>query len=229
MLIGQHAIKTLSWSLIATLAAALLTTACGREGPDAPPDTTPAAINFTAQTSVAPNTVVTSNSISVNGINTAAQISIVGGDYSVDGGAYTSAVGTVTNGQMVTVQQTSSPGFGTTTNAVLTIGGISGIFSVTTITPTTTTAISAPTVQYGADGSVTVKVSSAAGMPGGSVLLSVDGQTARMQTLNNGSTSFTILKPSAGSHTLDAAYVPDGYFLGSSASGTLVVRNFWFW
>ncbi len=221
---GEHTIKILPWSLIATLAAALLATACGREGPDAPPDTTPAAINFTAQTSVAPNTVVNSNSITVSGINIAAQISIVGGDYSVDGGAYTSAVGTVTNGQTVTVRQTSSSNFGTTTDAVLTIGGISGIFSVTTIIATTKTTISAPAVQYGTDGSVTVTVSSAEGIPGGIVLLSVDYGTSMTKPLSNGSTTFTVLKPSLGSHTLIAMYLAQDDFLGSSATGTLVVH-----
>ena len=224
MLIEQRAIKTVSRFLVLSLAATVLTTSCGREGPDAPPDMTPDAINFTAQTNVTPNTVVTSNSITVNGINIAAQISIAGGDYSVDGGAYTSAIGTVANGQTVTVQQTSSPNFGTTTNAVLTIGGISGIFSVTTIIATTTTTISALPVQHGADGIVTVIVSSAEGIPGGIVLLSVDGQTPTMQTLSNGSTTFTILKPSVGNHTLNAMYLAQGDFLGSSAIGTLVVH-----
>ncbi len=221
---GQYTIKTLSWSLIAILAAALLATTCGREGPDAPPNTIPAAFSFTAQTDVTANTVVTSNSITVSGINTAAQISIAGGEYSVDGGAYTSAVGTVTNGQTVTVRQTSSSNFGITTDAVLTIGGISGIFSVTTIIPTTTTTIFAPSVQYGTDGSVTVTVSSTEGIPEGIVLLSVDGKTPMMQSLSNGSTTFTILKPSVGSHTLSAMYLAQGDFLGSSAIGTLIVH-----
>jgi len=219
---GQHIIKTLSLSLIV---AALLTTSCGREGPDAPPDGTPAAIKFTAQTDVAPNTVVTSDSITVSGINTVAQISIEGGEYSVNGGAYTSAAGTVTNGQTVTVRLMSSANFGTTTNAVLTIGGISGIFSVTTKIKTTTTTINALSVPYGDDANVTVTVSSAAGTPGGSVLFSVDGQSPTMQTLTNGSTIFTILKPSVGSHTLSAMYPAQNDFLGSSAIGTLDVHN----
>ena len=207
------------------LAAFVFITACGRKGPDAPPNTMPAAFSFTAKTDVPPNTVVTSNIITVSGINTAAQISIVGGEYSVDGGAYTSAMGTVMNGQKVTVRLTSSPNFGTTTDAVLTIGGISCIFSVTTVIMTTTTTIIAPAVPYGTDGIVTVTVSSAAGTPIGSVLLSVDGPqgTLILQQLSGGSTIFTIPKPSADSHTLNATYLPDGGFQGSSATGTLGV------
>jgi hypothetical protein len=207
------------------LSAAVLITACGRKGPDAPPNTMPDAFSFTAQTNVPLNTVVTSNSITVRGINTAAQISIIGGEYSIDGGAYTSVVGTVTDGQTVKVQLTSSAtNYGFTTNAVLTIGGISGIFSVTTVTTTTTTTISAPPVSYGQDGSVAVTVSSAAGTPVGYVLLSVDSENLMSQALmSSGSTTFTIPKPSEGSHTLDAVYVPEGIFQGSSASGTLGV------
>jgi hypothetical protein len=81
---------------------------------------------------VALNTVVTSNAITVAGINTAASISITNGEYSINGGSYTTAAGSVNNGNTVTVRQTSSADPGTTTDAVLTIGGVSDTFSVTT-------------------------------------------------------------------------------------------------
>jgi NAD-dependent dihydropyrimidine dehydrogenase PreA subunit len=57
------------------------------------------------QTGVALNTVITSNAITVAGINTAASISITGGAYAINGGAYTGESGTVSNGETVTVQQ----------------------------------------------------------------------------------------------------------------------------
>ncbi len=95
-------------------------------------DTTPDQFTFTDQTGAALNTVVTSNTITVTGINAAASISIADGTYSVNGGAYTSASGTVTNGAMVTVHVTSSASYSTTVNATLTIGGVSDTFSVTT-------------------------------------------------------------------------------------------------
>jgi len=76
---------------------------------------------------------VTSNTITVSGINAAAPISIAGGTYSVNGGAYTSAAGTVTNGATVSVRATSSSSNSTTVNATLTIGGVSDTFSVTTL------------------------------------------------------------------------------------------------
>jgi hypothetical protein len=99
-------------------------------------DTAPDAFSLTDQTGVALSSERTSNSITVNGINSAAAISITGGTYSIEGGAFTAAAGTVTNGQSVQVRQTSSPNFSTTTDAVLTIGGVNDTFSVTTIDDT---------------------------------------------------------------------------------------------
>ena len=99
-------------------------------------DTVPDQFNFTDQTGVALSTVITSNTITVSGINSATPISITGGTYSVNGGAYSSNAGTVSNGNTVTVQVTSSPSYSTMTNTTLTIGGVSDTFSVTTQEPT---------------------------------------------------------------------------------------------
>ena len=95
-------------------------------------DTTPDSFTFTDQTNVALNTKVTSNTITISGINTATIISATGGTYSINGGSYTSASGTVNNGDTITVQLTSSGSHSTTTSATLTIGGASGTFSATT-------------------------------------------------------------------------------------------------
>jgi serine protease len=96
-------------------------------------DTTPDAFSFTAQTGAALSAVVTSNTITVAGINAPSTISIAGGAYSVNGGAYMAAAGTVNNGDTVTVRQTASGSNSTTTTATLTIGGVNGAFSVTTV------------------------------------------------------------------------------------------------
>ncbi len=97
-----------------------------------PEDTTPDQFTFTDQIDVEPDTVITSNTITISGINATASVSITGGTYSIDGGTYTSADGTVDNGDTVTVQHTSSVSGSTTTNTTLIIGGISDTFSVTT-------------------------------------------------------------------------------------------------
>jgi predicted outer membrane repeat protein len=88
----------------------------------------------------------------------------------------------------------------------------------------TTTALSAPTVTYGADGTVTVTVRSATLTPTGSVALSIDGGPAVTQQLTaDGTALFAVTHPVAGDHTLSATYVPTGTFLGSTATGTLHV------
>jgi len=102
-------------------------------------DTTPDAFTFTDQTGVAVSTAIESNTITVAGINAATAISISGGTYSKNGGAYTSASGTVVNGDTVKVKVTSSASNSTAVNTTLTIGGISDTFTVTTV------ALSAPT------------------------------------------------------------------------------------
>ena len=96
-------------------------------------DTTPDAFTFSARVNVARNSLVTSNAITVSGIDSASPISIAGGSYAINGGAYTSASGTVNNGDTVTLQQTSSASYATLTVATLTIGGVSGAFDVTTL------------------------------------------------------------------------------------------------
>jgi uncharacterized delta-60 repeat protein len=96
------------------------------------PDTTPDPFGFLLLYDVALNTVMISNTITVTGIDSPSAVSITGGEYSINNGAFTSATGTVINGDRITVRMTSSNNYSTTTNAILTVGGYSGIFSVTT-------------------------------------------------------------------------------------------------
>lgn len=101
-------------------------------------DTTPDPFTFTDVTNATLSTQYTSNTVTVSGINSPANISITGGTYSINGGAYTSSSGTILNGQTVTVRVTSSGSFSTAVNAVLTIGGVSDTYSVTTLASDTT-------------------------------------------------------------------------------------------
>jgi hypothetical protein len=78
------------------------------------------------------NELVTSNPITVSGIYEEAPVSIIGGAYSINDGPYTTDEGTVRIGDVITVQLISSAGYGTTTEATLTIGDVSGNFYVTT-------------------------------------------------------------------------------------------------
>lgn len=103
-----------------------------------PADTTTDPLTSTAQTNVALDTVYTSNTIAVSGIDAATPISISGWPkgtiptYSINGGSYRNASGTVSNGNTVTVHLRSSGSYSTKKSATLTIGGVPGTFSLTT-------------------------------------------------------------------------------------------------
>lgn len=95
----------------------------------------PPLAEFSPQVGVAPGTVVTSNVITITGIDAPADIEITGiaeSAYSIDGGPFTGESGTVRPGAQVTVRQTAWSEPSTTTNAVLVIGGTIRTFSVTT-------------------------------------------------------------------------------------------------
>lgn len=99
----------------------------------APPDTTPDAFAFTDVTGAARSTLYTSNQITVAGINAAAAISVTGGEYQINGGAWTSSPGTVSNGNTVQVRGTSSSAYSTAVPVSLTIGGVSDTYTITTL------------------------------------------------------------------------------------------------
>ncbi len=108
-------------------------------------DTAPNAFGFTPQNGVAVGTVLTSNTITPAGYNAAAAISVSGGSYSINGGAFVTAVGVISPGQSVTLRLTSAPGNGIQSCANLNIGGVTGSFCATTVAglPGAPTAISA--------------------------------------------------------------------------------------
>lgn len=95
-------------------------------------DTTPDAFTFTDVSNANLATLYTSNTITVAGINSPAAISIDGGEYQVNGGAWTSGSGTVANGATVAVRGTSAGSAGTSLDVVLTIGGVSDTYTITT-------------------------------------------------------------------------------------------------
>jgi hypothetical protein len=81
------------------------------------------------------STLLESNSILISGINIPVPISIVGGEYSINGGSWTSVSGSVSNGDTVEVRTTSSASYSTMVSATLTVSGYSDSFDVTTKTP----------------------------------------------------------------------------------------------
>ena len=111
-----------------------------------PPDTTPNAFTFVDQTNVALSTLTESAAITVGGIDAAASISVAGGEYQINGGAWTAAAGSVSNGQTVKVRHTSSGSNATATNTTLTIGGVPDIFTTTTVAAGDGTQPATPTI-----------------------------------------------------------------------------------
>ncbi|MBI5216620.1 MAG: Ig-like domain repeat protein [Ignavibacteriae bacterium] len=89
----------------------------------------------------------------------------------------------------------------------------------------TSISIDAPTITFGQNGTVTLTVSSAAGIPSGTISLSVDGGAAQTEQLLKGTATFTVNNPTGGDHSLSATYSAQGNFDASSASGTLHVNK----
>lgn len=104
-------------------------------GSETPPDTTPEAFTFTSQSNVARNTVVTSEVITVSGINRAVQVTVTGADTcvaSVSGGSYSATPGEIANDQQLTVRVVSANQFGTHRECTVVIGAGQATFQVTT-------------------------------------------------------------------------------------------------
>lgn len=103
--------------------------------------TTVNAFSFAPKTNQPLSTQIQSNYIVVYGNNVPVPISITGGQYSVNGGAFTSAPGTVYPNDSVQVEVLSSASNSTTTSTTLTISGVSATFSATTVLAATATGI----------------------------------------------------------------------------------------
>lgn len=110
-------------------------------------DTVPNAFSFVDQTGVALSTVIASAAITVSGINTASPISVTGGEYRINAGAWTTTAGTVNNGDTVQARHTSSAANSTATNTTVTIGGVSDTFTSTTLGNTAPSFSVAPSNQ----------------------------------------------------------------------------------
>lgn len=87
---------------------------------------------FTTQTGVNLNAYIESNQVTLAGITGSVPISVAGGEYRINGGAYTSAPGTVATGNTVQLRELSAPLANTSSSVTLTINGQNVLFTVTT-------------------------------------------------------------------------------------------------
>ena len=95
-------------------------------------DQEPDAFIFSERTGVPRDSLVTSDRVLITGINDPTPISITNGSYSIDDGAFTQAPGLLAPGQSVRVQVLSAADFSLRVEATLAVGGVSGVFAVTT-------------------------------------------------------------------------------------------------
>jgi hypothetical protein len=93
----------------------------------------PSPFSFTPLINVDPSSVQVSNSISVASTDVPAPISVsTGGQYSINGGPFSSVPGIVSPGAKVQVKLTAASGYSASDSTALTIGGVSSTFTVTT-------------------------------------------------------------------------------------------------
>ncbi len=91
-------------------------------------DTTPDAFTYVVRSGVTTNVYVTSESKTLTGFTNAAPISVVDGQFSVDGGAFTGAPGTVLPGQSLRLRHVSAVSADTAAVSPVTVGGYSTEF-----------------------------------------------------------------------------------------------------
>jgi hypothetical protein len=96
-------------------------------------DITPDQFVLGSKANVMLGSMPTSETVTVTGINVPSSVYVVGGEYSIDGGQFTSFPSTITNGQKVTVRQQASSMYDDPASATLLIGGVSSTFTATTL------------------------------------------------------------------------------------------------
>jgi hypothetical protein len=202
-------------------------------------DTQPDAFDFPDVTGAASGSENTSDPITVSGLNdldgggVSAPISIAGGTYSINSGAYTNAAGTVTNGDTVRVRQTAaSTEDGTRTDTILNIGGVPGTYSVTVVDKkpgafsftdqtgvATSTPVESDTITVsGMDTGLTTPIN----ITGGEYSKNGGAYTSAAGTVTNGDTIKVQLTSSANPATTVIATLT----LGASANSTTVSDDF---
>ncbi len=162
-------------------------------------DSDPNPFSFGGAFGLDPAVVAVSDSTRITGIDVAAPIAIQNGEYSVGcDGTFTSAPGTIEDGQYVCVRTVSATTPNTLSSATLTVGSVQGNFDTWTGSPPNGTTISAMPV-------------SAQAHP-------------RFQFFGFGGTSFDCNLDGAAFARCASPYVMDGWNL-SAGTHTFVVRT----
>ena len=126
-----------------------------RMGSTGGPDNTPDAFAFADQTGVALDTVVTSNTVTISGIDSTVNVSVTGGEWSPNcqPSGFTSADGVVEVGQTLCVRHSSASTFDTTVTTTLTVGTVMQAFTSRTMASAATYDIAGAIGGAGSTGS----------------------------------------------------------------------------
>jgi hypothetical protein len=97
-------------------------------------DTTPAPFDFVDVVEAPRRSTVSSNIVTVSGINAPATVTVSGGgaSFAINGGAFSTTARTVVAGDRVQLRLTAPNSSNTTVTATLSIGGVSDLWRVTT-------------------------------------------------------------------------------------------------
>ena len=92
-------------------------------------DSTPDAFSFPTRKNVAPGSLAVSKAVTITGLGTAAALGVEKGEYSIGcSGTFTTAPGSISNGQSVCLRHVAAGQPDTVKKTTLTIGGVSGSF-----------------------------------------------------------------------------------------------------
>jgi alpha-tubulin suppressor-like RCC1 family protein len=183
----------------------------------------------------------TTQPIVVSGLNTSAPISILGGTYSINGGAFTNGAGFVSNGQTVIVKSVVPSIVGQLQTVTLDIGGVSSSLTIQAKqTVSKTTVPSQPTLATAIAGNLSATVSftapinnGGASITGYSVISSPGGKTASglaspitVTGLTNG-TPYTFTVTAANSAGAGAASSPSNSVTPTSLTNMISLVSGW--
>jgi hypothetical protein len=169
-------------------------------------DTCPNNFVFGDVTGAALSTSFTSTVVGIYEINIATPISITGGEYRINGGAFTSVAGTVNNNDLVEVRQTSSATPSTLTVATLTVGCRVVPFNVTTAGTTTTTTSTTTTTTTLIPPTTTTTTSTTSTSTTTTTLIPTTTTTSTTTTTTSACVCYQIFNGTGGA--LDVTYTP---------------------
>lgn len=188
------------------------------------PETGVASFSFSpaSEVDVTAGSTRTSSSVtlSITGMATAA-ISVSGDSsskYSVNGGSYTSAAGTVKPGDTVTVQHTASNTIGETVSTTLKVGDKSATFSSTTGGIEFDVAFNVDPSTFVESEPVTLAIA------GGSASISISGDESSLYSLNGGTPTSVAGTANDGDQVVVMHFSADGV-TNTTVTSTLTVGS----